>query len=171
MRQQSPPPASPVTRKVHFPAPASLMTLQVYSPRPSRFRLRTVYSVSSRWASKAPACSSRLDSSHSKRSTREGWARSTRQLMTTGLPRPWRISRKTGSTVGGSERDTETFHQDARGSENKEDREREGDNEDSLGVQVKRWPGRSLPRDKESAGDNSSIWDRTADARAENSGN
>lgn len=82
----------PVTWKVHFPAPASLMTLQVYSPQPSRFRLRMVYSVSSRWASKGPAFSSLLDSSHSKRSTREGWALSTRHVITTGRPRPWRIS-------------------------------------------------------------------------------
>lgn len=82
----------PVTWKVHLPAPASLMTLQVYSPQPSRFRLRMVYSVSSRWASKAPAWSSLLDRSHSKRSTREGWARSTLQVITTGLPKPWRFS-------------------------------------------------------------------------------
>lgn len=97
----------PVTWKVHLPAPASLMTLQVYSPQPSRFRLRMVYSVSSRWASKAPAWSSRLERSHSKRNTREGWARSTLQVITTGLPRPWRISMKTGSTVGGSEQETQ----------------------------------------------------------------
>ncbi|TNN37465.1 hypothetical protein EYF80_052371 [Liparis tanakae] len=80
------------------------MTLQVYSPQPSRFRLRMVYSVSSRWASKAPACSSRLERSHSKRSTRDGWARSTRQVITTGRPRPCRVSVDTGSTVGGSGR-------------------------------------------------------------------
>lgn len=97
----------PVTWKVHLPAPASLMTLQVYSPQPSRFRLRMVYSVSSRWVSKAPAWSSRLERSHSKRNTREGWARSTLQVITTGLPRPWRISMKTGSTVGGSEQETQ----------------------------------------------------------------
>ena len=97
----------PVTWNVHLPAPASLMTLQVYSPQPSRFKERMVYSVSSFWASKAPAWSSRLESSHSNRSTREGWARSTLQVITTGLPRPWRISMWTGSTVGGSEMETE----------------------------------------------------------------
>lgn len=101
----------PVTWKVHLPAPASLMTLQVYSPQPSRFRLRMVYSVSSLWSAKAPAWSSRFDSSHSKRNTREGWARSTLQVITTGLPRPWRISMYTGSTVGGSEWETKRLRQ------------------------------------------------------------
>lgn len=85
------------------------MTLQVYSPQPSRFRLRMVYSVSSLWVSKAPAWSSRFDSSHSNRSTRDGWALSTLQVITTGLPRPWRISMKTGSTVGGSEQTDRSF--------------------------------------------------------------